>query len=45
MSVAAPRVLELAEFKPLALAPEELSAELAATIRLRYSNQIAIEQP
>jgi 5-methylcytosine-specific restriction enzyme subunit McrC len=45
VSVAAPRVLELAEFKPLALAPEELSAELAATIRLRYSNQIAIEQP
>lgn len=45
MNVAVPRVLELAEFKPLALAPEDLSAELAATIRIRYSDQIAIEQP
>ena len=45
MSVVAPKVLELAEFKPLALALGELSAELAATIRIRYSNQIAIEQP
>ena len=45
MNVAVPRVLELAEFERLPLAPDDLSAELAATIRVRYSNQIAIEQP
>jgi 5-methylcytosine-specific restriction enzyme subunit McrC len=45
VSGAAPRVLDLAEFKRLVLAPEELSAELTATIRDRYHDQIKIEHP